>query len=464
MIDLFQTIPATFDPQIQILSLNYNELTEIGSASFYFHPELLQVDLSNNKLHKIQDRTFEAQRICKILNLSYNRLSYINNSTFRGLNSLEHLDLSHNDFTVLTEFSFENLQSLRKLKLNSNKVSVISANAFSGLKFLINLNLANNELIQVESRPLSLLAGLTQLNLSGNRISGLGPSSFSVLPALTRLDLSANPLQNSHLSGESLVGLASLSSLNISDLNISSLPTTFLLPTSLLTELIIDRTNIGEIRSETFLSLRHLLYLSVSGSSRLVRIDEQALSQSQELRRLRLSETPSLSVLPPGLLSNLSHLTALDVRGCSLRSLTVPNVSQWESLELGGNPWQCDCGLASVYRAGGQLTCHLPPGLTLATANMSHCETMLGGTTLGPNTHIITLTVTVTVVLLLLLIVVGLVGWRYQDRMLYLLSRMGGRKCGQQDSLQAFQDTEEFLHFSYSQQKLPTSPVPVTEL
>ena len=148
----------------------------------------------------------------------------------------------------------ENLHKLKELKLNDNKLSVISVNAFAGLNSLINLNLAHNELIQVESRPLSLIPSLAKLSLGYNRISELRPGSFSYLLELTELELSGNPVETEYLSGESLTGLASLSSLKLSDLNITSLPTNLLLPTSGLTELFLDRTNIGEIKSEAFIS------------------------------------------------------------------------------------------------------------------------------------------------------------------------------------------------------------------
>ena len=282
--------------------MNFNQLRQIGSASFQFHPNLLQVDLANNKLQHIQDRTFAAQTVLQTLVLSHNRLSSINNSTFHGLSSLERLDLAFNAFTVLTDFSLESLQNLRELKLNDNKISVISVNAFSGLNFLESLNLANNELTQVDSRPLSLVQSLRTLSLSQNRIPELPPNSFSFLVWLSSLDLSDNPVQTEKLSGDCLRGLTRLSSLDLSGLNITSLPPDLLLPTSALTDLVLDRTNIVEIKS---VPLRYLQHLSLSGNSRLVRIDEDSLRHSLNLRSLNLSHNPLLSTLPASLLASL---------------------------------------------------------------------------------------------------------------------------------------------------------------
>ena len=135
------------------------------------------------------------------------------------------------------------------------------------------------------------------------------------------------------------------------------------------------------------------------------------------------------------------------------------------SLELGGNPWTCDCGLVTVYRVErevrGEVRCHHPPGITLTTANMTSCTTE----TEEEARDLVIVTVVVTVAVILLLTVVGVLGCRYQDQLLYLVPRLG--KCPQQESLQPFQDTEEFLHFSprpVPDPGLSTRPVPVTEL
>ena len=54
MFSHFQIVPMTLNPELQILTLQQNQISQIGSASFQFHPELLRVDLSNNGLKTVQ--------------------------------------------------------------------------------------------------------------------------------------------------------------------------------------------------------------------------------------------------------------------------------------------------------------------------------------------------------------------------------------------------------------------------
>ena len=54
MFSHFQIVPMTLNPELQILTLQHNKISQIGSASFQFHPELLQVDLSHNGLETVQ--------------------------------------------------------------------------------------------------------------------------------------------------------------------------------------------------------------------------------------------------------------------------------------------------------------------------------------------------------------------------------------------------------------------------
>ena len=399
------------------------------------------------------------------MNLSHNRLSDLNNSTLLGLTSLETLDLSHNSLTGLADSALQNLPHLTELNLAGNRISVISARAFSGVNFLQSLNLADNEVTETELRSLSLLPGLESLDLSENRISQLRPGIFSALQHLRRLELRGNTLLTDGLSGESLVGLRGLTYLDLSDLNLTSLPSRLLLPTSNLTTLRLDRTELAELQAELFLSLSELRQLSVSGNRRLVRLAPSLFLPTPQLVRLDLSQNPRLSSLPPRLLTGLTALTELDVRDCRLTSLSLPPVNSWSLLEVGGNPWHCDCRLLSLYRAGLDLSCHRPPGLSLSRANLTRCEEG-GGEEEEQNR--LNLAVTLVVLGVVILTLLALVGWRFQARLhSCLLSRFNHSKWEHQDSLQAFQDTEEFIFNSslpHHHHHLPTRPVPVTEL
>ena len=63
MFSHFQIVPMTLNPELQILTLQHNQISQIGSASFQFHPELLRVDLSNNGLKTVQVSSGTLQSI-----------------------------------------------------------------------------------------------------------------------------------------------------------------------------------------------------------------------------------------------------------------------------------------------------------------------------------------------------------------------------------------------------------------
>jgi len=471
------TIPNQLNPGVQNLKLKYNNFKQIGSASFQFHPDLVSVDLSHNNLNYIQEKTFEAQKILIDLNLSNNQLTKISDLTFYGLETLEFLDLSQNQISELGNFSFEHLHKLKELNLNFNKITSITVNAFSGLNHLSNLNLGHNNLYNVPSEPLSLIPSLIKLDISFNMITVLGDGSFSFLTQLRNLDLSDNPLQEDGYSGNSFMGLNHLSSLDLSGINASTLSEDIFKELSSLSELFLDRNNIEYVSQQIFAHQRQLQVLSLSTNSRLTKIHPLAFQQNLYLTKIDLSSNKALSTLSKQLLENLPNLSQLNVSGNSLASLTLPNVTKWTSLDLSNNPWTCDCDMVSVYLARVDVVCHQPRGVMLSHANMSTC---INGhvsphvSNVDTDTSVTTLVI-VTVSVVMVLTLVGVVGCRYQDQILSMVTTLVGSKCGsghQEDGGGQWNlDTEQFIHISasqyaqYQQQtQHPTRPIPVTEL
>ncbi|MEE6478069.1 hypothetical protein FKM82_011727 [Ascaphus truei] len=134
------------------------------------------------------------------------------------------------------------------------------------------------------------------LLLLNNRLSSLPGDSFSNLSSLHRLDLSNNFLDQ--------------------------------LPSELL----------GELGNLTELRLRNNSIRS---------LDRDLLHQLPLLRRLDLSLN-GLSQVPSGLFDDLPTLHWLSLRSNRLQSLdrvTFEPLSSLQQIQLGDNPWECDCNL-----------------------------------------------------------------------------------------------------------------------
>ncbi|XP_075458478.1 leucine-rich repeat and transmembrane domain-containing protein 2 isoform X1 [Ascaphus truei] len=179
------------------------------------------------------------------------------------------------------------------------------------------------------------------LLLLNNRLSSLPGDSFSNLSSLHRLDLSNNFLDQ--------------------------------LPSELL----------GELGNLTELRLRNNSIRS---------LDRDLLHQLPLLRRLDLSLN-GLSQVPSGLFDDLPTLHWLSLRSNRLQSLdrvTFEPLSSLQQIQLGDNPWECDCNLRDFkhwmewfsYRGGkiDELQCTLPKELrgrdmrTVPVEMLSYCS------------------------------------------------------------------------------------------
>ncbi|XP_067612106.1 leucine-rich repeat and transmembrane domain-containing protein 2 [Pseudorca crassidens] len=172
--------------------------------------------------------------------------------------------------------------------------------------------------------PADLPAATRSLLLLNNRLSSLPAGAFAGLSGLQRLDLSNNFLDG--LPRAAFGGLANLTELQL-------------------------RNN----------SLRAL--------------DPELLRPLARLRHLDLSLN-GLARLPPGLFDGLPALRSLFLRANRLQSLdrrTFEPLASLQLLQVGDNPWECDCHLRDFkhwlewfsYRGGrlDQLACTLPKEL-----------------------------------------------------------------------------------------------------
>jgi Leucine-rich repeat (LRR) protein len=93
----------------------------------------------------------------EVLNLEYNEITTIDDGLFDTLINLKCLNLSSNELTIIKSNWFKCLENLKELDLHSNKIQSIDDDAFDKLIKLETLDLNNNEFIKTEKLALILL-------------------------------------------------------------------------------------------------------------------------------------------------------------------------------------------------------------------------------------------------------------------------------------------------------------------
>jgi len=159
------------------------------------------------------------------------------------------------------------------------------------------------------------------LDISHNTLPKLHNGSFHPYPNLTHLILSSDSIATIEVNTFSI-----LKALRIVDLSYNNLK--FIHP-----NLFLHNTNL-----ETLSLQGNPLYPLESRKPLLIAISLQSLDLSH--CHLMQFSTQSLSGLP--------ELKILDLRHNSLQQLSVNNMPALSSLQLAGNPWQCDCHFHSL--------------------------------------------------------------------------------------------------------------------
>ena len=168
--------------QLQVLSLNNNQLTSVDWVEF---PDSLQeLSLNNNQLTSV-DRV-EFPDSLQSLELSQNQLTSVDWVEFPD--SLKTLYLSQNQLTSVDRVEFPD--SLLELGLSQNQLTSVDWVEFpDSLQFL---SLGENQLTSLDW--VNFPSSLTELELSNNQLTNLSGVEFP--SSLGYLDLSKNQLKN----------------------------------------------------------------------------------------------------------------------------------------------------------------------------------------------------------------------------------------------------------------------------
>ncbi|KAG9511197.1 Leucine-rich repeat transmembrane neuronal protein 2 [Fragariocoptes setiger] len=323
-----QAVPHTFNPQTQKIVINFANATLFSGLDLYGQLEIL--DLSHNNITSIDFRVLNQNRRLHSFNSSHNMVSSLADSTVnprRGDTTLDpiideeaylrmikfdiqEIHLSHNRLSSITNFLFLRMPNLRHLDISYNSIMIIEHHAFVGNHKIDNLNLRGNRLTQVPTSPISSMA----LRFSGNNLSPLDTRQ------LKRLDLSENP---------------------ITQLQPSAFP-----PLGLLMELYMEYCGVQRIDARAFRNIPNLMLLSLD-HNQLEEINDGSFEGMPNLKRLELSSNLELSNFGKSAFANMPNLRYLNLNSNSIESLRagISNLPHLTILDMRGNPIECQCDI-----------------------------------------------------------------------------------------------------------------------
>ncbi|XP_054280137.1 chaoptin-like [Macrosteles quadrilineatus] len=327
------------------LNMSYNSLRDLELNTTFtgreniIHANVKVLDMSHNNITHIGRGYFRpVERSLTHLYLRHNWLSNATRDVFGNMPHLQWLDLAHNNLYEVDFDSFRNTKKLQVLYMSWNHLHDLPAELFRGLSNLRVVELSGNRL---RSLPDSLFSedGLERVSVSYNQLSRMPVSTFSPAAASTlcQLDLSHNAIATLH-APETFSRFRSLMSLDLSynrllrleDSTFASMPRLAYLELSHNTELSL------EPRGRSFIGLDDSLQYLGLGNVSLSSVPELPLPN---LHTLQLSWN-SISVLPPEMASNLSHLRHLDLSNNLLTQvpLVTHSLPQLRALFLNHNP------------------------------------------------------------------------------------------------------------------------------
>ncbi|XP_019622291.1 PREDICTED: insulin-like growth factor-binding protein complex acid labile subunit [Branchiostoma belcheri] len=332
------------------LSLEDNSITTLERSPFRLRPNLQILRLGGNKITNVVSGAFDG--LSQLLKLYLNRNNIETVEAFSGIDSpssLEMLDLQGNKLTSIAISMFTGVPLLTELNLSSNNISTIEDGSFSGLKKLRVLYLHSNQILRLTNETFMGLSSLKSLVLANNKIQNLPDMVFNGAIALEFLDLVSNGI--SKITRKTFSGLFNLTALSLDSNNISTVEDGAFRDLVKLHTLSLFTNSLQDISASTFIGLApddrtdntglEVLYVS---RNRLTAVRREDFARLTKLSFLTLFDNEITSEgLEDGSFANLGNLVFLSLYGNRLTNIsaaTFQGLTALRTLLLGGNQFQ----------------------------------------------------------------------------------------------------------------------------
>lgn len=412
---------------LQNLVLFNNSIKQIETGVFRFVPALQTADFSFNEMHRILKETFEGLQQLSTLFLQNNLIENISieGHDMPGLRTLnlssnllsskiasgmfpdnvENLDLSYNNISDITEYAFYSYGYLRRLSLKGNKLTTLAMNDLA-----VPIDQSRRTIVYISDNPFDCDCKLIWLRKKVNEISMNSgfpmvgdiysvqcekgyriqePVPFYSIPTRDMLcEYTTECTKNCFCcefepcdckfvcpygcSCYSSADFMTTHYVQCTKRGLTKIPAGF--PASS-TEVSLDRNNISEIYSSSFVGLIYLrvIHLDHSGittlannsfigllqlktlylnNNELQEINRGVFNKLWNLTELHL-EYNNIAYIEEGAFSSLTSLSTLFLDHNLLLSLpqSATNHFFWflSNIRLGENPWSCSCDVMAEF-------------------------------------------------------------------------------------------------------------------
>lgn len=359
--------------RLVLLNLSYNRISKLDPTLFHDLYTLQILNLEHNLLETIPADTFTPMNNLHTLVLSYNKINYLDALALNGLYVLSLLSFDNNLLENIHPDAFRNCTSLQDLNLNGNKLTLVPL-ALRDMLLLRTVDLGENTIASIEEPGFHGMTNLYGLRLIGNQLRNISKKSFSDLPSLQILNLARNKIkyvengafnENNNLQAIRLdanqltdinglfKSISSLLWLNISDNQLEWFDYS-LFPKDL-QWLDIHKNIISELGNHDGLDTEVKIQTLDASFNKLTRVTSSSIPNSVEL--LFLNDNLIVDVEAHSFVKK-TNLTRVDlyanqIVGMNLSALLLSPVDVDRPLPefyIGGNPFQCDCGMEWLQR------------------------------------------------------------------------------------------------------------------
>lgn len=334
---------------LQILNLEHNSLETIPPDTFTPMNNLHTLVLSHNKMTYLDAYALNGLYVMSLISLDNNLLQGIHQDAFRNCTGLQDLNLSGNQIKTVPD-ALRDLRILRTVDLGENQITYLEEPGFHGMTNLYGLRLIGNQLTNISKGTFSDLPSLQILNLARNKISKVESGAFDSSPNLQAIRLDANLLTD--INGL-FTEVSSLLWLNISDNHLEWFD--YALFPKGLQWLDLHKNLISELGNHYGLEAELKLQTLDASFNKLTKVTAASIPNSVELLFLNdnlITDVEAHTFVKKVNLTRVD-LYANQIVGMNLSALLLSPVSPDRLLPefyIGGNPFQCDCGMEWLQR------------------------------------------------------------------------------------------------------------------